>query len=140
MIRFRGARTTVRDRVISMASKWMALEEPLCGQPAAFEGTMEADGLRGVIGTGRVEAAASARGEGVKNGGKGVLIEEKDSQKKGLKEPDKAPQEWLQRFHDCREEREGRVFRKRASRSSNRTLLMRARAISRRSQAGGRAS
>lgn len=99
MIRFRGARTTVRDRVISMASKRMAFEEPSQGEPAAFERAVKTDGLSGVIGAGRVEAAAPAGSEGVQDRRKGVLVEEQEGEKETLQEPGKAPERWRHPLH-----------------------------------------
>ena len=67
MIGFRGARTTVWHGVISMTSERVAFKEPFYGEPTAPEGTVEAKSLCGVIGTGGIEAAASAWGERVKD-------------------------------------------------------------------------
>jgi len=90
MIRFRGARTTVRDRVISMASEGMAFEEPFQGEPAAFDGPVKTDGISGVIGAGRIKAATPARSKGVKDRGEGVPVEKQKGEEETLEEPGKA--------------------------------------------------
>ena len=140
MIRRLSARTSVRNRIISMPAPWMAAGEPLQGEPAALERAVTPDCFKGVLRTGGDEAAPAARGECVEDRGNDVPVDMEKRDKQALEGPARKSYYGVGRFHQTEGTRFSTVMRNFRSSSSKCAPTMEGRATKTRSHEGGRRS